>query len=152
MCCESPSKKITVGVRKGTVFFLHGHGRCSFIHSNPKTLRGKKNAAWFFSQEKFIGHSFRFLWHSIFFNKRYLYFFSRNLVCVFCLFFFSRKSSKSHWVIHSFKFLVRKKNKPEINKTAFTFIHSIFLKNAKKRTIPGKWKNTVPLVSVLFLL
>ena len=36
-------------------------------------------------------------------------------------------------------------------KKAFSFIHSIFLKNAKKRTFPCKKKNTVPLAEHLKL-
>ena len=53
---------------KGIVFFFRGHGRWSFIHSNPKIVcfffprsgkkREKNTSLFFFSQEKFIGHSF----------------------------------------------------------------------------------------------
>ena len=41
---------------KGTVFFLRGHGRWSFIHSNPKIVLKKNSLFFIFPAEKFIGH------------------------------------------------------------------------------------------------
>ena len=70
-----------------------------------------------------------------FFLQNWLCFFSRIFVWFLC-FFFPRKSSH---VIHSFNFGGRKKKTQSgKKKTAFSFIHSIFLKNAQKRTYPGK--------------
>ena len=80
-----------------------------------------------------------FIWNfdefPFFFNKSWLWFFFPGFLCVFlCFFFFLEK-----FTCHSFiQFLMRKKKQPGKKKTAFSFIHSIFLKNAQKRTFPGK--------------
>ena len=59
-------------------------------------------------------------------------------VCFFCFFFFPRKSSLA---IHSFDFrAVFFFSGTGKKKTAFSFIHSNFSKNAQKRTYPGKKK------------
>ena len=54
---------------------------------------------------------------------------------LFYFFFFSTEKFKGHSFI---RFWWRKKNKLEKKKTAFSFVHSIFLKNSQKRTRPGK--------------
>ena len=120
---------------KGTVFFFfRGHGRWSFIHSNPKIVyfffsreAGKKKYScfFFFPEEKFIGHSIRFWWSFLFFNKSCLYFFFRIFVCFFVFFLFHGKVQVSF--IHS-TFLAEKKKQTGKKKQLF---HS-FIRNSSK--------------------
>ena len=115
---------------KVTVFFFTR--KCtlvinSFISENSVSAKREKKAV---PEEKFIGHSIRFWWSSFFYIKVAYVFFPH--FCVFCFFFFSTEKFKGHSFI---RFLRRKKTWKKI---AFSFIHSIFLINAQKRTFPGK--------------
>ena len=120
-----------MGLIKGTVFFFFadmdvGH---SFIQI-------RKSCIFFFPRKSSSVIQSDFDEVSFFFNKSCLYFFFPNFCVFFCFFSFPRKSSS---VIHSFDFFGGKKKKQTgKKKTAFSFIHSKFLKNAKKRTFPGK--------------
>ena len=126
-----------MGYPKGTVFFFfRGHGRWSFIHSNPKIVSreaGKKNTAVFFffprKSSSVIQSDFDEV--SFFFNKSCLYFFFPGILRVFLFFSFPRKSSS---VIHSFDFFGgKKKNKPEKKKNSF-FIHSFEIPQKCEKT------------------
>ena len=133
------------------IFFFRGHGRWSFIHSNPKIVffffrgAGKKKIqlVFFYFRGKVDRSFIPILMRSPFFNISWLcFFFSRIFGCL-CVFFFPRKSSH---VIHSFDlravffFLASGKKKQHFH----SFIQ-FFTKSAQKRTFPGK-KNTVPLL------
>ena len=133
-------------VSKLTYFFSRGHGRWSFIHSNPKSVffffseitkkRGKKNTTCVFFFPGKVHKPFIPKWVilSWFFSKNeakwyiklgnmtfflgvsYCFFFPKS-VFFFCVFFFSWKSSH---VIHSFNFWGGKKNTtPEKKKQLF---------------------------------
>ena len=127
------------------IFFFTAKVGGPFIQSKPKMVyfffpakRKKKiQLVLFFFPGKvhrsFIRSFDEFLFFLI---KDGCVFFFRNFVVFFCVFFFSWKSSQ---VIHSFNFLGgKKKTTREKKKTAFSFIHSKILKNAQKRTFPGK--------------
>ena len=94
--------------------------------------REKKNTSWFFSITGKVHRSFIWILRKfVFFYKIGCVFFFPAFLCGFCVFFVPRKSSH---VNHSFNFGGRKKKTQSgKKKTAFSFIHSIFLKKAQKR-------------------
>ena len=98
---------------------------------------GKKIQLFFFFSRGKVHRSFNHILMKFpfFLIKVACIFFLPNFCVFFCFFSFPRKSSS---VIHSFDFFGGKKKTNRKKKTAFSFIYSIFLKNAKKRTFPGK--------------
>ena len=128
------------------IFFFRGHGRWSFIHSNPKIVffffsaeREKKIQLVFFYFRGKVDRSFiPILMRSPFFNISWLcFFFSRIFGCL-CVFFFSKEKFTCHSFIRSqscFFFLASGKKKQHFH----SFIQ-FFTKSAQKRTFPGKKK------------
>ena len=110
--------------------------------SNYHYLR--KGIVFFFSPEKFAGHSLtRFQkWDGK--KKNKLFFFpAQNFQFLACFFFFLRKSLHC---THSLKIRGRKKKTaPEKKKTTFSLTHSNFVKKWRKTNFSGEKKNTVPL-------
>ena len=127
---------------KGIVFFfprpwtlvIHSfksENRVFFFSAKRKKPEKKNTSLFFFFPGKVHRSFIRIFDGFLFFLiKVGCVFFFRNFAVFFCVFFFLEKFT-SHSFIQIFG---RKK------KTAFSFIHSKFLKNAQKRTFPCKKK------------
>ena len=140
---------------KGIVFFFPGKVHRSFIHSNPKMLffffreAGKKNTSWFFSITGKVHRSFIWILRkSVFFYKIGCVFFFPHF-CVVFVFFFSTEKFTCHSFIQFWR--PEKKNTIRKKKTAFSFIHSIFLKKCTKTNFSGEIKKYDTFAQITFL-
>ena len=133
-------------IQRYRIFFFRGHGRWSFIHSNPKIVfffffrgAGKKKIqlVFFYFRGKVDRSFIPILMRSPFFNISWLcFFFSRIFGCLCVFFFFQGKVHMSfiHSISELFFFWLREK------KTAFSFIHSIFHQKCAKTNFSGEKK------------